>query len=168
MRRVRGAAGEAAPAGISWVPLERWTDAIARGDVRDAVTIAAWRLLADAALPGDARARRRPAAAGPPPRAADVTTDDFLDAPLSELAFIERVLALAEDARVPLLERIRYLAIVSANLDEFYMERPAASATPPARPTIAKWFGCRMPCRHCSPGRRPRSPAVWPISRRAA
>jgi polyphosphate kinase len=47
--------------------------------------------------------------------------EEVLDGPLSELAFIERVLGLAEDARVPLLERVRYLAIVSANLDEFYM-----------------------------------------------
>jgi polyphosphate kinase len=47
--------------------------------------------------------------------------EEVLDGPLSELAFIERVLGLAEDARVPLLERVRYLAIVSSNLDEFYM-----------------------------------------------
>ena len=31
------------------------------------------------------------------------------------------MLALAEDARVPVLERVRYISIVSANLDEFYM-----------------------------------------------
>ncbi|CAN5141894.1 polyphosphate kinase 1 [soil metagenome] len=36
------------------------------------------------------------------------------------LAFNERVLAMAEDPGVPLLERVRYLGIVSSNLDEFF------------------------------------------------
>jgi polyphosphate kinase len=39
---------------------------------------------------------------------------------LSQLAFNERVLNLAERADVPLAERLRYLCIVSSNLDEFF------------------------------------------------
>ncbi|HUD27147.1 MAG TPA: polyphosphate kinase 1 [Burkholderiaceae bacterium] len=44
----------------------------------------------------------------------------FLDRELSHLAFNERVLALAERASVPLAERLRYVCIVSSNLDEFF------------------------------------------------
>jgi polyphosphate kinase len=49
----------------------------------------------------------------------------FLNAELSILEFTGRVLALAEDVRTPLAERMRFLAIVSANLDEFFMVRVA-------------------------------------------
>jgi len=44
----------------------------------------------------------------------------FLNRELSLLQFNERVLAMAEDPATPLLERLRYLCIVSANLDEFF------------------------------------------------
>ncbi len=50
----------------------------------------------------------------------------FLNPELSLLEFQKRVLALAEDQAVPLFERLRFLSIVSANLDEFYMVRVAA------------------------------------------
>lgn len=50
----------------------------------------------------------------------------FLNPELSLLEFQKRVLSLAENPRLPIMERLRFLAIVSANLDEFYMVRVAA------------------------------------------
>ena len=49
----------------------------------------------------------------------------LLDRDLSILAFNERVLSWAERKDVPLLERLRYLCIVSSNLDEWFEVRSA-------------------------------------------
>ncbi|MEP6479942.1 MAG: RNA degradosome polyphosphate kinase [Rhodoglobus sp.] len=51
--------------------------------------------------------------------------DRYLDRELSWLAFNQRVLELAEDESLPILERANYLAIFSSNLDEFFMVRVA-------------------------------------------
>jgi polyphosphate kinase len=65
-----------------------------------------------------------------PADAADHTTADlarhaWLDRDLSWLEFNRRVLSEALDERNPLLERVKFLAIFSSNLDEFFMKRMA-------------------------------------------
>ena len=47
----------------------------------------------------------------------------YIDRELSWLEFNARVLALAENASLPLLERAKFLAIFSSNLDEFFQVR---------------------------------------------
>jgi polyphosphate kinase len=49
----------------------------------------------------------------------------YLNRELSRLDFDERVLDMAEDTRLPLLERVRFLAIFSQNLDDFFQVRVA-------------------------------------------
>jgi polyphosphate kinase len=49
----------------------------------------------------------------------------YLNRELSWLDFNDRVLQLAEDEHVPLLERVKFCAIYTTNLDEFYMVRVA-------------------------------------------
>lgn len=51
------------------------------------------------------------------------TSDCYLNRELSWIKFNRRVLSEAGNTRTPLLERVKFLAIVSANIDEFYMKR---------------------------------------------
>jgi len=54
----------------------------------------------------------------------DLSASEFyLNRELTWLSFCSRVLHEAEDSRNPPLERLKFLAIVSSNLDEFYMKR---------------------------------------------
>jgi polyphosphate kinase len=56
----------------------------------------------------------------------DVTSAQLLDRDLSWLEFNRRVLHEGLDSRTPLLERIKFLAIFTSNLDEFFMKRIGA------------------------------------------
>src|SRR5271163_4421851 len=70
-------------------------------------------------------------APGAPPAATAALTEDelpehrYLNRELGWLDFNARVLALAADTSLPLLERAKFLAIFASNLDEFYMVRVA-------------------------------------------
>lgn len=50
----------------------------------------------------------------------------FINRELSQIEFNKRVLAQAQDPRIPLLERLRFLCICSTNIDEFFEIRVAA------------------------------------------
>jgi len=60
------------------------------------------------------------------PSASEGGNTRYLNRELSWLDFNSRVLALAEDPAVPLLERAKFVAIFSSNLDEFFQVRVAA------------------------------------------
>jgi polyphosphate kinase len=65
-----------------------------------------------------------PSAVGPESVDPDLTAPKwYLNRELSELAFQRRVLHEAVDERNPLLERVRFLSILTTNLDEFFMKR---------------------------------------------
>lgn len=62
------------------------------------------------------------ASIAPPP----LTPETFINRELSTIAFQKRVLALAKDESVPILERVKFVAIVGNNMDEFFMVRAAS------------------------------------------
>ncbi|MCU0513134.1 MAG: polyphosphate kinase 1 [Anaerolineae bacterium] len=56
----------------------------------------------------------------------ELNTETYINRELSNIQFQWRVLALAQDERVPLLERVKFVAIVGNNMDEFFMVRVAS------------------------------------------
>jgi polyphosphate kinase len=86
------------------------------------------------------KGRRAPAADAPPLADASLASV-WIDRDLSWLEFNRRVLAEATDERTPLLERVKFLAIFSSNLDEFFMKRMAVlreELTPERRQLLAQ------------------------------
>ena len=70
----------------------------------------------------DRRTAPHPGLLGPPPT--DLASPQlFLNRELTYLNFCDRVLHEAGDDRVPLLERLKFVAIVSTNVDEFFQKR---------------------------------------------
>ena len=57
------------------------------------------------------------------PKRGEISPEEFLNRELTWLEFNRRVLYQAIDDRTPLLERAKFLAIFTSNLDEFYMKR---------------------------------------------
>jgi polyphosphate kinase len=111
---------------VRWVRFAEVLASVGGPGLRDPRTLAALTIVSRAEAVLDPM--RLPRTGGRRLRVADVSeaarpAEGFLNADLSQLEFNARVLALAEDSRVPLLARLRFLSICSSNLDEFFMVR---------------------------------------------
>jgi len=109
--------------GIVWVPV---TDALSRAgapgfDHPETMVALALASRSDLFSEGHVPVPARPSHAALPVPDTVADPETLLDEDTSVLEFNQRVLALAEDESTPLLERLGFVAIVSANLDEFYM-----------------------------------------------
>src|SRR5207247_1517033 len=145
-RRVAAARDADEGARLHWLPLGELLAGAGAPTLRDPRTLAALGVAARAKALAEwtGSAPTPPAMPQEPPagarriRLSDVTlrtpvapaghagAEPFLSGDLSLVEFNSRVLALAEDPAVPLLARVRFLSIVSATLDEFFMVRVAA------------------------------------------
>ncbi|HUF49290.1 MAG TPA: polyphosphate kinase 1 [Longimicrobiales bacterium] len=141
-------AGPQSAGACTWLPLEIVLERVGSPQLRDASTLAALHTVARSGLAvspttnGNRRDVERPAYpvfehavaaakmtaakmtavldAGVP---VDVPPQLLLNPELSRLAFDERILIFAQDARTPLLERARFLSMFGQRLDDFFMTR---------------------------------------------
>ena len=143
-RRVSGARDADRNDRLQWLPLGELLASAGSPSLRDPRTLAALTVaarsdafserapratLTTATLPGGSQRRVRLsdfALRSPLSDLDQAGPDRFLDGDLSLIEFNARVQDLADDPGVPLLARIRFLSILSANLDEFFMVRVAA------------------------------------------
>jgi polyphosphate kinase len=119
------------------LPLGEVLASVGSERLRDDATLAALHVLARSDLPLEAEIRRadpdiphvlhasteEPSAFGAGGSSPRFPAGALLNMELSLLAFNRRVLALAGDARVPLMERVRFVSIFGANMDEFFRVR---------------------------------------------
>ena len=124
---------------VVWMPLPRVLAMAGTPVLQDRRTLAALHVAARSELAVRSRndeeveSRRTgvtvavaaPADAGSVAPDEDLPPGSLLNMELSTLAFNRRVLMLAEDPRTPLLERVRFVSIFGANLDEFFRVRVA-------------------------------------------
>lgn len=137
--------------GRRWLPLEEVLGMVGTDRVRDSRTLTALQVLARSGLPGrlagiwSARARRAAVAEeaqsgsdllelavppnvaeGPEPvKPSEVPPSHLLNMELSRLAFDERILCMAGEERMPLLERVRFLSMYGDRQDDFFGSRVA-------------------------------------------
>jgi hypothetical protein len=107
------------------------------------------------------------------PLVTDATaTPEMLSPELSLVAFQRRVLALAEDPATPLRERLRFLGIVTSNLDEIFMVRMPelrhAAAVRPDGGYARGLDGLTATASTASSARSPRSSTPRPAARSTA
>jgi len=145
LARVAGGRSAGVAGRVQWVPFEDLLAAAGSPGLRDPRTLAALTVAARSDVLADRTRAHEPARDAAPrqtserrvrlseyalrPPVADIdrpTAEHFLNGDLSLIEFNARVLELAEDTSIPLLARIRFLAILSANLDEFFMVRVGA------------------------------------------
>jgi polyphosphate kinase len=171
--------------GVDWVPLNDLLALVGTPAIVDSQTLGALAALADSELlprlTTPTLEAERPthvvSLSAPPPN--DPAKGPLLDGDVSLLAFNERVLELAEDEATPLLERVRFLSIVSANVDEFFQVRVGdvmyggesagdeadarasvderlGELAPPARALVARQYQCFDDVRRALESRRVR------------
>jgi len=124
--------GDERPDDLLWIPLVELMERLGGPRLRDPGLVATLLMLVRSET-GRRLLREAPHRREPPLRlpigqprgevAIGDVPDDFLDLELSILEFNQRVLELAEDPDVPLLERLRFLSIFSSNNDEFFVVR---------------------------------------------
>ncbi len=133
---------------ITWLSLEEVLDDAGSPALRDSRTLAALHVVARSGLASYAPATWAADVAEEPahrrraplelvlrglrsgddseePRPGEVSAEQLLNPEISRLSFDERILAIAEDSAVPLLERVRFLSMFGTRRDDFFMTRVA-------------------------------------------